>query len=56
MEFDQVCAQVLGRDPFSTLKQACASVQEEGSRRILMIQSISQDRLALVAIPLSWDT
>ncbi|GAV69859.1 UBN2_3 domain-containing protein [Cephalotus follicularis] len=49
LEYDQTRSQILGRDPFPSLRQAYAYVQKEESRRIAMMLSNTQDRSALVA-------
>ncbi|KAA8546860.1 hypothetical protein F0562_003289 [Nyssa sinensis] len=50
-EYDQSRGQVLGRDPFPTLQQAYAFIQQEESRRGVMIHTPTQDRSALATFP-----
>ncbi|GAV64565.1 hypothetical protein CFOL_v3_08083 [Cephalotus follicularis] len=50
IEYDLTRSQILGRDPFPSLRQAYAYVQKEESRSA-MILSNTQDRSALVANP-----
>ena len=47
MEFDQIRAHVLSRDPFPSLEQAYAMVQTVDSRRTAMLQSPLPDCSAL---------
>ncbi|GAV72659.1 hypothetical protein CFOL_v3_16147, partial [Cephalotus follicularis] len=51
IEYYQTRSQILGRDPFPSLRQAYAYVQTEESRRCAMILSNTQDIYALVANP-----
>ncbi|KAA8525725.1 hypothetical protein F0562_007580 [Nyssa sinensis] len=47
-EYDQIRSQVLGRDSFPTLRQAYAFVQQEESRKGVMLYAPAQDRFALL--------
>ncbi|GAV69507.1 hypothetical protein CFOL_v3_13008 [Cephalotus follicularis] len=51
IEYDQTRSQILGRDPFPSLRQAYAYVQKDESRQSAMILSNTQDRSTLVANP-----
>ncbi|XP_043720761.1 uncharacterized protein LOC122668236 [Telopea speciosissima] len=48
MEYDQIRATVLNRDPFTTLEQAYPMVQSEESRRTSMVHPVTQERSALL--------
>ena len=47
-EFDPIRVQVLGGDPFPSLRETYAYVQQEESRRSVMLHQISHERSALV--------
>jgi hypothetical protein len=47
-EYDPVRVQILGGDPFSSVREAFSYVQNEESRRSTMLHSISQAKAALV--------
>lgn len=48
IEYDQIRVQILGCDPFPTVREAYAYVQQEESRRSAMVHQPLQDRSALV--------
>lgn len=49
-DYDQIRAQILGREPFPNLMQAYVSVQSEESRSV-MLYAPQQDKTALAAMP-----
>lgn len=54
-KYDQIRIQVLGKDPFASLRQAQSYVQQEESRRNAMLQSTLLKESVMAVKPIQQD-